>query len=289
MDQDSALQAAFRHHPRDLDRFRYVYCVVSRRAGGLSIGINLNPDKVCNFDCVYCQVDRSAPTPKIAVNLALLEQELVSVLKMASDGSILQNPRFQNLSPEHCRPKDIAFAGDGEPTSFPRFDLAVEAVFSAQAKAGLPALLPVVVMTNATGLGKPAAIRAVDRIYEHGGEIWAKLDAGTEEFFHRVSGTRIPFSRILKNLTATAQRHPIVLQSMFMHLHGQGPTQEELTAYCDRVREILAAGGTIRLIQVYTVARQPAQSYVAPLPKDEQNAIGDFIRNHTGVTVELFY
>ena len=34
----------------------YVYPVVSRRAGGVSIGINLNPNNACNWRCVYCQV-----------------------------------------------------------------------------------------------------------------------------------------------------------------------------------------------------------------------------------------
>ena len=48
-------------HRRKLDENRYVYAVLSRRSGGVSIGVNLNPDKVCNFDCIYCQVDRTTP------------------------------------------------------------------------------------------------------------------------------------------------------------------------------------------------------------------------------------
>ena len=45
-------------HARTYQQNRFVYPVLSRRSGGLSLGINLNPDKVCNFDCIYCQVDR---------------------------------------------------------------------------------------------------------------------------------------------------------------------------------------------------------------------------------------
>ena len=45
-------------HPRSFEQFRFVYPVVSRRSGGVSIVVNLNPDTTCNFDCVYCQVDR---------------------------------------------------------------------------------------------------------------------------------------------------------------------------------------------------------------------------------------
>ena len=45
-------------HARLFEHNRFVYPVLSRRSGGISIGVNLNPDKICNFDCIYCQVDR---------------------------------------------------------------------------------------------------------------------------------------------------------------------------------------------------------------------------------------
>ena len=44
--------AAVRDHTRHFTDFTFVYPVISRRSRGLSIGVNLNPDKVCNFDCV---------------------------------------------------------------------------------------------------------------------------------------------------------------------------------------------------------------------------------------------
>ena len=52
---------ALQDHPRTHAGNRYVYPVISRRAGGLSIGINLSADKLCNFHCIYCQVDRGEP------------------------------------------------------------------------------------------------------------------------------------------------------------------------------------------------------------------------------------
>ena len=45
-------------HQRSFEWNRFVYPVLSRRSKGLSVGVNLNPDKICNFDCIYCQVDR---------------------------------------------------------------------------------------------------------------------------------------------------------------------------------------------------------------------------------------
>ena len=59
---------------------RYVYAVVSPRARGLSIGLNLNPDKFCNFDCDYCEVSRQANAPAIELNVEQLQQELEQTL-----------------------------------------------------------------------------------------------------------------------------------------------------------------------------------------------------------------
>ncbi|MEX0791938.1 MAG: radical SAM protein, partial [Pirellulaceae bacterium] len=45
-------------HERGFEANKFVYPVLSRRSKGISLGVNLNPDKRCNFDCIYCQVDR---------------------------------------------------------------------------------------------------------------------------------------------------------------------------------------------------------------------------------------
>ena len=50
-----------------------------------------------------------------------------------------------------------------------------------------------------------------------------------------------------------------------MRLHGQPPTADEQEAYCERLNAITAAGGRIKLVQIHTVARVPAESWVASL------------------------
>ena len=65
-----------RDHRRTFEENLYVYAVVSRRSKGVSIGLNLNPDKVCNFDCVYCQVDRTTPPVVRQVDVPRLLAEL---------------------------------------------------------------------------------------------------------------------------------------------------------------------------------------------------------------------
>ena len=264
-------------HRRELEENRYVYAVLSRRSGGVSIGINLNPDKVCNFDCIYCQVDRTTPGRYHRVDLKVLEQELRDILARARSGDLVEHLPFSGIPGPLRQVKDIAFSGDGEPTTYPRFKEVVELAIRARNEAGL-GHLKIVVITNATMFHRPRVREALAVLDRHNGEIWAKLDAGTEEYYHLVDVTTIPFQRVLDNILEAARHRPIVIQGLFMRVHGVGPDEKEIKAFCDRLREIVVKGGKINLVQVYTVARRPAQDYVTPLSSAEVDAITEAVR-----------
>src|SRR5437764_12108377 len=102
-------------HRRSFADNRYVYAVVSRRSKGVSLGINLNPDKVCNFDCVYCQVDRTTTPVVRTVDEQRLLEELDDLLDLILSGELFENERFHSTPPALRRLNDIAFSGDGEP------------------------------------------------------------------------------------------------------------------------------------------------------------------------------
>src|SRR5271169_2343387 len=112
----------FAHHERTFENFRFVYPVLSRRAHGLSLGVNLNPDKVCNFDCIYCQVDRTSAAETTFVDTRQLLDELDIGLRMILSGDIYHTNKFRQTPPELRRLNDIAFSGDGEPTTYRNFD-----------------------------------------------------------------------------------------------------------------------------------------------------------------------
>jgi len=264
-------------HRRELEENRYVYAVLSRRSGGVSIGINLNPDKVCNFDCIYCQVDRTTPGRYRRVDLKVLEQELRDILARVRSGDLVEHLPFSGIPGPLRQVKDIAFSGDGEPTTYPRFKEVVELAIRAKEEAGL-GHLKIVVITNATMFHRPRVREALALLDRHNGEIWAKLDAGTEEYYHLVDVTTIPFQRVLDNILEAARHRPIVIQGLFMRVHGVGPDEKEIKAFCDRLREIVVKGGKINLVQVYTVARRPAQDYVTPLSSAEVDAITEAVR-----------
>lgn len=249
-------RAVTHRHDRAAAGRRYVYVVRSRRSGGLSVGINLDPQKTCNFDCVYCEVvDRRAIARRAGrppVDVGQVVAELADVLERLRRG------------PE--APRDIAFAGDGEPSTFPDFLPLSRLVFDARDAAGLGAL-PVVLITNGTGLSRPALRRAHDLFAARGGVFWVKLDAGTETFYRLVCRTEVPFPRILENLLSAARRHPVVVQSMFFRSDRLGsPTEAEIAAWAGRLADVAGAGGAVSEVQVCTVARDTLESGIHPLP-----------------------
>lgn len=262
--------------------------MLSRRSRGLSLGVNLNPDKVCNFDCIYCQVDRRSEAETRFVETERLLEEIDDMLGFAASGEIFQDPQFAGVPPALRRLNDIAFSGDGEPTTYRNFDEIVASVAELKRRRRLDDVR-MVLITNASMFHRPAVRRGLEILDQNQGEIWAKLEAGTAEYFQRVDRTKIPFQQVLDNIADAARRRPLVIQSLFMRIQQEAPPAEEIEAFCDRLNGVTTRGGTLKLIQVYTVARQPAESFVAPLSNAELDAIAARIQQRTALPTETFY
>jgi wyosine [tRNA(Phe)-imidazoG37] synthetase (radical SAM superfamily) len=278
----------YQSHSRSFEHYRCVYPVLSRRASGISIGVNLNTDRFCNFNCVYCQIDRTRPVTEETFDRKRLDLELDAALEQFLSGSLFENPPFSSTPNELRRLNDIAFSGDGEPTAHPLFGEAVSVVAEVRRRRRLDAL-KLVLITNASLLHKEPVRRALDTLDCNHGEIWAKLDAGTETYYRQVARSTVAFNQILVNLRDAARARPIVIQSLFMRMHGFPPSPNEIAAYCRRVSNILEAGGQIQTVQIHTVARAPAESWVSPLPNTDLDRIVETVRQETGTRVTAFY
>lgn len=285
---DTPLDLAHQQHDRHWRQFAYCYPVVSRRSGGLSIGINLNPDKACNFDCAYCQVDRTEPAPVTSVDLSVLETELAQLLDGVTDGSIFREPPLDSIEPSRRQLRDIAFSGDGEPTAYPHFDKAVQIAIDARRSHKLDDA-KLILLTNACYLEKPGVRAALSKLDENNGEIWAKLDAGTQAHYETVNRPNIPLDRVVHNIRDAARIRPIVIQSLWMRLHGQPPPEAELCEFAKRLDDILSTGGRIEHLQMYTVARRPADPRVSALSSDELDRAAATVRQRVNLPMEVYY
>jgi wyosine [tRNA(Phe)-imidazoG37] synthetase (radical SAM superfamily) len=275
-------------HARLFDENRFVYPVLSRRSGGISVGVNLNPDKICNFDCIYCQVDRRSQSETRFVEMGGLVDELRTTLDLVTSGLIYETPQFRTVPMPLRRLNDIAFSGDGEPTTYKNFDEIIGACAEVKREAGLDDV-KMVLITNASMFHRPHVERGLEILDRNHGEIWAKLESGTEAYYQLIERTPIPFRQILDNIAAAARVRPIVIQSLFMQVNGEPPSVAELEAFCQRLNEITAASGQLRLVQIYTIARRPAESFVAPLDDTEVDSIVALVGARTGLHAIGYY
>ena len=275
-------------HERSFETNRFVYPVLSRRSQGVSIGVNLNPDKICNFDCIYCQVDRTTTSETRFVEMQQLLEELDQMLALVSSGELFQSEHFSDVPRHLQRLNDIAFSGDGEPTTYKNFDEIIQACAELKQQHQLSDV-KMVLITNASMFHREHVKRGLEIMDANQGEIWAKLDAGSDDYYQLIERTSIPFQQILDNLEAAAQVRSLVIQSLFMQVNQEAPTEKELELYCDRLAQILAAGGQISLVQVYTIARRPAESFVTALADHEVDRIVELVTSKTGIQAVGYY
>jgi wyosine [tRNA(Phe)-imidazoG37] synthetase (radical SAM superfamily) len=276
-------------HRRLWQAFDYCYPVISRRSKGVSLGVNLNPDKICNFDCVYCEVDRVNPARRRDVELDQLEREMAALLDLTTSGALFDVAPFDSARPEQRRLNDIAFSGDGEPTTAREFPEAVATLARLKADRGL-AEVKLVLITDSSRLQAPEVVQGLETLMAHHGEIWAKLDAGTEAYYREINRSKIPFARILENLLVTGRRWPITIQTLFLEWQGQGPSQGEIEAYKGCLESLLRNGAAIQGLQLYTVARPTPEAAARPLPSAALDRIAaDIAHAFPGISVEVFY
>ncbi len=272
--------------PRSFLNNRFVYLVLSQRAGGLSIGVNLNPDKRCNFKCVYCEVDRSTPGRDTEIDLAVLSEELENLLREVAQHKLAGLPEFGRLPSELLELKEVALSGDGEPTLCPQFKDVVSEVACLRARGPLPDF-KIVLITNTAGLTLQP-VQETLRWFTGRDEIWVKLDAGTQEYMDRVNGPGLKLSDVLGNILSLGLIRPVIIQSLFPLIKGQEPDTEEIEKYAHRLQELKAAGAQIDLVQIYSAHRPPHSPDCGHLPLKRLYYIARRVRAVTGLKTEVF-
>ena len=273
-------------YPRDFLDNRFVYITLSPRAHGLSVGINMNPDRFCNFDCVYCEVDRQTPSKEKKLDVPAMAAELEKTLRLVGSGQLRTNPRYSRLSNDLLQLRHVALSGDGEPTLSLDFAEALQAVIHVRTRKSHP-FFKVVLLTNGTWLDLPA-VRDSLSLFTGEDEIWIKLDAGTQAYMDRINKSEISLEKVLQNTLAIGKRRSIIIQSLFPMIGGQEPPPEEIDQYIRRLNELKEGGARISLVQIYSATRPMAQPNCGHLPLSSLSLISRRIRVETGLKTEVF-
>ncbi len=280
-----SLQTAF-GCPRDFLNNRYVYVVISPRARGLSIGINLNPDKRCNFNCIYCEIDRSTPGGSPNLDLDAIADELHRTINYINAGGLGVHPRYAGLAPDLLIPRHVTLSGDGEPTLCPQFLEVTQTVAHVRAMGRVP-FFKIVLITNASHLDSSQVQQGL-KLFTSQDEVWAKLEAGTQEYMQRVNVADVTLDKVLANILLVSKQHPVVIQSLFPMVGGEPPTAEEIEAFAQRLNTLKQNGGRISLVQIYSATRPYAHPLCGHLSLRHLSQIAQTVRLVTGLKVEVF-
>lgn len=274
-----------RNHDRDSAGMTYVYPVVSRRAGGVSVGINLNPNNACNWACVYCQVPNLTRGTAPDIDLAQLEAELRAMLD-----DILHGDFMRSRVPEGARRlNDIALSGNGEPTSARVFPQVIDLIGRVLADFGLvgpeghpesPAV-KLVLITNGSLADRPRVQAGLRTMATLNGEVWFKFDSATVAGMRAANQTRIAPEKHFERLAVAARLCPTWLQTCVFATDGAPPSEAEQAAYLDAVRRIRQEAIPVRGVLLYGLARpsmQPQAARLSALPADWLEGFAERIR-----------
>ena len=266
------------NHNRDSAGLTYVYPVLSRRAGGLSVGINLNPNNQCNWRCIYCQVPDLIRGSAPEINLKKLEQELHHFLREVLFGDFFQR---QNIDLCLQNIKDIALSGNGESTSSAEFDEVISLIGRIMNEFNLINQTKLVLITNGSYIQRPHVQKGLQRMSELNGEIWFKLDTATETGMQRINSINRTMNSVINNLDKASRLCPTWIQTCVFMQQGQAPSKDEQIAYLNFLHQILENNTPLKGILLYGLARpslQPEAVDLAPLDANWLENFADKIR-----------
>jgi len=274
------------NHDRDAAGMTYVYPVVSRRAGGVSIGVNLNPNNACNWHCAYCQVPELIRGSAPEIDIPQLINELEVLIDV-----LLHDDYMQEHVSEDCRQVcDVAISGNGEPTSSHQFEEVVQCIVQVLSKVELLGHINIVLITNGSYVHRPEVQRGLELMAKHHGQVWFKLDAGSDEAMARINGVNLSAERQMQQLDQVASTCPTWIQTCMFAWDDQEPDESEILAYLDFLQRAQNQSVKLEGVLLYGLARpsmQPEAIHLSVLSEMWMHEMKRRIEEVYGLKVKL--
>jgi wyosine [tRNA(Phe)-imidazoG37] synthetase (radical SAM superfamily) len=255
-------------HSRDKAGLTYVYPVLSRRAGGLSIGINLNINNACNWRCIYCQVPDLIRGSAPSVNLDKLGNELRNFLADVVHGDFYDR---EEVPDEYRVIKDIAISGNGEPTTANEFDQVVNLIELVLKEYGLLNSIKCVLISNGSMVNREQVKKGLKKLAKINGEVWFKVDSATPGGIATINQIRGSNTSILRRLKVSAEHCPTWIQTCVFSYKDKPPSETETNAYINLLKAVKSIEIDIKGILLYGVEReshQPESRFISKVPED---------------------
>lgn len=264
-------------HNRHIAGMTYVYPVMSRRAGGLSIGINFNPNNACNWRCVYCQVPELQRGSAPDMDLGKLSAELNYVLDYVLNGQFFDD---YQVPLEQRQIKDLAISGNGESTSLKSFDQAVGLIGEIGQQWGLFPGCRFILITNGSLIHHSHVQQGLKTLAKFDGELWFKIDSASASGRELINNSSLSDRQLMENLSIASQLCTTRIQTCMLHFQAAW-SESEKQAYINLLQRLKDQHIKIAEVLLYSVARQSFQAEAAAISSyslDELETMAEAIR-----------
>lgn len=253
------------------DTNKFTFGPVNSRRLGMSLGINLlGEKKKCTFNCVYCEIGKSKSDEIVGIDYNY-EPE-VDMETFIEEVSL----PLKNL-PEIT---SATFGYMGETTLANHLEKYLGAARKLEAELGREGPM-ISIFTNSTTLGDEW-IRSILAKFDF---IMAKLDCAIQSCFQKINRPHSsvpPVNEIIENMRLLREelnkhpKHKLAIQTLlFNSLNPNIPSNiknANLNALAKAYEKIKP-----HVVQIYTVAREPAEKGIYALSQKEKNNVRHFL------------
>jgi wyosine [tRNA(Phe)-imidazoG37] synthetase (radical SAM superfamily) len=192
----------------------------------------------------------------------------------------------RNVSKADRQLKDIAFSGNGEPTSAKEFPQGVLLVEKVLRDFGLLGALKIRLITNGSLMDKRPILDSSSHLAKCNGEVWFKVDAATKAGIARINDVRLNPQSVIQRLRNCAKACPTYVQTCMFALDGAPPNEAEIVAYLALLDQVTS---DLQGVHLYGLARPSMRAEaerLSRLPPGWLEAMAQRIRQH-GLTVHV--
>ena len=190
----------------------------------------------------------------------------------------------QNVSAESRFLRDIAFSGNGEPTSSPDFPEVVQCVLRVMASFSLQGKIKLRLISNGSLMHRLSTQQAIGLLGKADGEVWFKVDRASRDGISLINKVNINPQKLKKSLELCGDLAPTWVQTCCFKYDGAGWTEEECATYLDLLASVNAK---IKGVHLYGLARPSLQPAASRLSNLSLENFQRFARSVSSIGIEV--
>ncbi len=227
--------------------YKYLFGPVPSRRLGMSLGVDLDPKKVCSLDCVYCEAGKTT-------NLTMERKEYISYEKITKE---LEHYFNNNPKPDY-----VTFSGSGEPTLNSRMGDVIKFI-----RKKVPNI-PIAVITNGNLLYNKDVREELKEI----NILLPSIDAATVEVFKKINrpAENLNLNKYIKGLIEFRKIFKGEIWLEVFILPGYNDSDNEIIKLKEAIEKIKPD-----IIQLNTLDRPGTVAGLKPATNEKLNYIID--------------